>query len=420
MEKILITTSTLPASEVDEVPAFIRDQAVELKKLFPSTDIVMHAPHNAYSDTSRIIENNTSYRVHRYHYFWPFKWELLAGRGIMPALRHNPLLYFQIPFLVFFQFVSLLAVTLREKPDLLYAHWFTPQAITTMLVSRITGTPFVFTTHASDVSVLSRVPFTKPLVNWICRRACAYIAVSENTAGKLKKFFSGAYDERALMEKLSIIPMGVSTDVPRISDSERAEVLSRFGIPRDRQLMLFIGRLAEKKGVSWLLEATAQLPLTSARRLHLIIAGDGQLRGELEDLTRRLGLTNVTFTGYVTGLDKWALIDAADYACFPSIIDDTGDAEGFPVALMECLAAGKIILSSDVTGAEKVIEKHHAGFVFPEKSATSLLSLLEKVLILEQTRSEELQTNAKRLALNYDWRSISQQHYSIFQRCSND
>jgi len=267
---------------------------------------------------------------------------------------------------------------------------------------------------------LNRVPFTKPLVNWICRRACSYIAVSENTAEKLKQFFSGAANERALIDKLSIIPMGVSTNVPRISDSERAEVLSRFRLPGNRQYMLFLGRLAEKKGVSCLLEATAQLPLTSTRRLHLIIAGDGQLRSELEDLSRRLGLTNVTFTGYVTGLDKWALIDTADYACFPSIIDDTGDAEGFPVALMECLAAGKIILSSNVTGAEKVIEKNNAGFVFPEKSATSLLGLLEKVLTLEQAHREELQTNAKRLALNYDWRSISQQHYSIFQRCCND
>jgi len=420
MDKILITTSTLPASEVDEVPAFIKDQAVEMKKLVPSMNIVMHAPHNAYSDTSKLVEKNISYRVYRYHYFWPFKWELLAGRGIMPALRHNPLLYLQVPFLVFFQFVSLLVVTLREKPDLLYAHWFTPQAITTMLVSMITRTPFVFTTHASDVSVLNRVPFTKPLVNWICRRACSYIAVSENTAEKLKQFFSGAANERALIDKLSIIPMGVSTNVPRISDSERAEVLSRFRLPGNRQYMLFLGRLAEKKGVSCLLEATAQLPLTSTRRLHLIIAGDGQLRSELEDLSRRLGLTNVTFTGYVTGLDKWALIDTADYACFPSIIDDTGDAEGFPVALMECLAAGKIILSSNVTGAEKVIEKNNAGFVFPEKSATSLLGLLEKVLTLEQAHREELQTNAKRLALNYDWRSISQQHYSIFQRCCND
>ncbi|ALP51780.1 hypothetical protein Tel_00725 [Candidatus Tenderia electrophaga] len=420
MKNILITTSTLPASETDEVPAFVMDQAIELKKLFPSLNIVMHAPHNTYSNTVKIAEKNSSYRVHRYHYFWPFKWELLAGRGIMPALKKNPLLYFQIPFLIFFHFISLLAVTLREKPELLYAHWFTPQAMTTALVSRITKIPFVFTTHASDVSVLNRFPFSKSLVNWVCRRACSYIAVSESTAKKLTHFFAGASDERALTDKLSIIPMGVSTDVHRISESERTKVLSRFRLPKDRQCMLFLGRLAEKKGVSCLLEAVAQLPSTSARRLHLIIAGDGQLRGELEDRSHRLGLTNVTFTGYVTGQDKWALIDTVDYACFPSIIDSSGDAEGFPVAIMECLAAGKIVLSSNVTGAEKVINEYNAGFVFPEKSAASLASLLENVLTLDQSRKNKLQTNAKRLALNYDWRTISQQHYSIFLKCCND
>ncbi len=418
--KIIITASTLPTSAIDTVPAFVREQAIELKNNYPDLDILLHSPHNSYSDTANAKEDNEHYRVHRYHYFWPFSWELLVGRGIIPALRKNKLLYLQIPFLVTFQFLSLLFLVRREKPKLIYAHWFTPQAISASLVSRITGIPFLFTTHASDVTVLRKFPFSKSIVSWVCRCSSAYIAVSERTAEKLKSFFSDHEWHAEYKNKLSIIPMGVATQLPKIVNQNHEDIKSRFGIPLDKSYMLFLGRLAEKKGVAYLLEADSQIPVEMKQQLHLIIAGDGQLKAGLKDYSDQLALDNVTFTGYVTGSTKEALINFADYACFPSIIDDTGDSEGFPVSIMECLAAGKLVLSSNVTGAEDVIQQNSAGLVFREKSANELAQSIVDALSLSDQEKELIRGNSRSLASQYDWKIISDQHHNIFIKCLNN
>ncbi len=53
--KILITTSTLPVSAKDPVPSFVKDQAINLKKIYPSLGIIILAPHNGYSQTTSKI-----------------------------------------------------------------------------------------------------------------------------------------------------------------------------------------------------------------------------------------------------------------------------------------------------------------------------------------------------------------------------
>ena len=413
--KILVTTSTLPVSRTDEVPAFVKDQAMELKKKYPDLDIVIHAPHNTYSQTDKKIRRNEYYSEVRFHYFWPFRWELLTGRGILPALRQNKLLYFQIPFLFFFQFVSLLFIVRKEKPDLIYAHWFTPQAINAAFVSKITKSPFVFTTHASDVSVLKRLPLSNKLVVWVCKRASAYTAVSGRTAKKLTSFFEAKDWKKNYAGKLSIIPMGVSTVNPETSLRDINRVKEVFGLPDGKQYVLFLGRLSEKKGVRYLLDAFSKLPGSLTRDLHLIIAGDGQLKKTLEQQAKRLDIKNITFTGYVHGVEKNALFTLSDFTCFPSIIDDSGDSEGFPLVLMESLAAGKIVLASDATGGETILIDGKSGFVFREKSIDALTRAITRAIKLDPKAMTDMQKESAKLADQFDWDKIVEKHYNLFK-----
>lgn len=409
--KILITTSTFPVSDIDKVPAFVKDQAVEIKKQFPDTNIIIHAPHNAHGLHSK-QQHSEWYKEKRYHYFWPFRWELLTGRGILPALKSNPLLYLQIPCFVFFQFLSLLKLVRKEKPDIIYVHWFTPQAITSALVSKITKTPFIFTTHASDVSVLKKMPFSKRLVVWVCKNASAYTAVSPRTADKLRHFFTDK-NRDDLENKLSIIPMGVKTNVAKLEHKDTERVRKLFDLPPGKQYVLYLGRLADKKGVKYLLDGFAKLSPTASNKLHLIIAGDGQIKGKLEKQARDLMLKNVTFTGYVGGIEKDALFAIADFTCLPSIIDTSGDSEGFPVVLMESLAAGKIVLASNVTGGEEIINSGKDGYIFAEKSASEISKLLTKVSELDSAQRTAIQKRAAKLAKQFDWTAIAKKHYDI-------
>ena len=90
--KLLVATSTFPVSDDDKVPAFVKDQVVEFKKLQPKLEITVLAPHNYHSDSVSRLAQNDTYTEKRFHYFRPYRWELLVGRGIMPALRENKML----------------------------------------------------------------------------------------------------------------------------------------------------------------------------------------------------------------------------------------------------------------------------------------------------------------------------------------
>jgi glycosyltransferase involved in cell wall biosynthesis len=323
-------------------------------------------------------------------------------------------LYGQVPFLVAFQFFSLWALARREKPDLLYAHWFTPQAITVAFVSMLTKTPFVFTTHASDVSILARLPFANKLVQLVCGQAEAYSAVSERTAKKLQMFFSEQEWIDRYSKKLEIIPMGIELNSLSTTRTVKQQIASRYS-PDNRQVVLFLGRLAEKKGVTYLLDAISLLPDTILINLQVLIAGDGPLREKLERKAKTLRLSNVTFTGYVLGQEKEDILSLARYVCIPSIIDSSGDSEGLPVVLMEGLAAGKVILASKVSGAEQFLRHGETGFLFDQKSSETLRDAISDALSLSESEIEEISMKSRELAKQFGWEDITKRYYRLLK-----
>ena len=413
--KLLVATSTFPISDDDKVPAFVKDQVVEFKRLDPSIEITVLAPHNYYGKTVENLSDHQDYTEIRYHYFRPYRLELLAGRAIMPTLKQNKLLYLQVPFFVVFHFWALLRQTRKTKPDIIYVHWFMPQAIAAAVVSKITKTPFVFTTHASDVAVLYKFPFAKPLIRWVCRAATNYTAVSQRTTDKLKRAFSETEWENNYAQKLSIIPMGVHTSNPKKDKVAEAKLQKDHYLPTDKKLFVFIGRLAEKKGVTYLLDAIPLLNQKTRDASHFVIAGDGQLMTELQTQAKSLGLTNVTFVGYIHGKEKDTLINMADYMVFPSIIDSMNDSEGFPVAIMESLAAGKIVLGSDVSGAETIFDSGKNGFVFAEKSPSKLAKTIEQAFAVAPKTRTSIEKVSLALAKRYSWGKIAKEHLDVLK-----
>jgi glycosyltransferase involved in cell wall biosynthesis len=351
IKRILVTASTFPASDTDHVPAFVKDQVIALKKEYPDIALDVLAPHNAYSNTKKITKHQ-HYTEHRFHYFLPFKkWELLAGRGIAPALKKNPLLYIQVPFLIIAEIFVTRRLIKNTRPDVVYAHWFTPQAITAALACKSTKTPFVFTSHSGDVIVLKKVPFAKKIVTWVCRQATVYTAVSGQTADKL---FSMLPNDQGLRDKLEVIPMGTRLSKPLPATKKPQKVVELF----------FIGRLVSIKGVDYLLKALGGLK--DDYKFRLTIAGDGQQRAELEKLTESLDLSDrVEFVGYVSGKTKDSLFHRSDIVCIPSIKEGE-NTEGLPVTLMETLANGKIVIASDVTGAQEFMTDEVDGFIFQQ------------------------------------------------------
>ena len=157
--------------------------------------------------------------------------------------------------------------------------------------------------------------------------------------------------------KVSVIPMGVDLRrrfVPP-SVSSRAESL------------LFVGRLVEKKGLRYLLEA---MPIIFKRfpLVHLTVVGDGPSRLELETLVSDFELrARVHFLGALNNEELPAVYHKAGIVVFPSIAIDDGDREGFGLVLVEALGCGCACVVTDLPAMMDIVQDGETAVVVRQK-----------------------------------------------------
>ncbi|GIG39629.1 glycosyltransferase [Cellulomonas phragmiteti] len=405
---VLVLASTFPSSDDDPVPAFVRDQVRALTAAYPELDVCVVAPHDRRSRTRSLTHHPTFDEV-RFHYALPRRAEVLAGRGIMPALRSNPWLYPVVPLLFLGELVATLRETRRRRPAVVYAHWFTPQAVVAAWACRLTGVPFVFTTHASDVDVWRRVPFAGALVvRPTLRLARAASAVSSRTLQRLRHFDP----DGEVGPPVHVIPMG--TDLPsRPRDvTARAAARDAHGVG-DRLVLLVVGRLVEKKGVQHLLQAL-HLASDDLGAWRLVVAGDGPLRDDLAARAERLGLADrVQFTGYVTGELKDSWFRAADALVVPSVVASDGDVEGLPVTLLEGLSYGLPCVATRQSGADDVLDNGRTGILVEERDAAGLAAALVRVARMADDERETLARAAVELSHEFSWQRLARRHHDV-------
>ena len=126
----------------------------------------------------------------------------------------------------------------------------------------------------------------------------------------------------------------------------------------------FAGRLAAEKGLTYLLQAHAQLQ-RQQRSLAAIFIGDGPLRGSLEHEAAARGLRErVVFAGYQTDPAAW--IRACDIMVFPSLT------EGLPMAVVEAMALGVPVVASHVGGVPEVIRQGETGLLVAPRNVADL------------------------------------------------
>lgn len=396
--RVLVVASTFPSSESDEAPAFVRDLVIAMQREEPGVAFAVLAPH--VGRRTAPYAQHAAYEEFRFRYAWPASLQRLTGRGILPALAHEPWLLLLVPFLFVGEGIALRKLVRSWKPDVIHAQWFTPQGVVAAVVSRMTGVPFVLTTHASDVSVWHRVPLLgRAIVRRFLPRAAAITAVSTQTLARARAFFSDQ-EWKHLEPRTRIMPMGVTLPVQEPAAARPTP-----------DTILFIGRLAAKKGVPVLLEAFAMLQRADVR---LVVAGSGPEQEALERDVRRRGIERqVEFAGFVTGEAKRALIARADVIVVPSIETAGGDAEGLPVVVLEALAAGKPCVATDASGAGDVIRHGENGWLVPQRDAAALASALRGVLALSAAERDAVGKRAREGAQQFAWPTVARRHWQF-------
>jgi glycosyltransferase involved in cell wall biosynthesis len=278
-------------------------------------------------------------------------------------------------------------------PVLLHAH-FGPMGLRALPLARALGIPLLVTFQGYDATVYDTYARKSRHYAdrvYLRRRrtleggAALLIAVSNFIKGELVR--QGFAANRILVHYV-----GVDTDLFRPNVDVKRE-----------NIVLFAGRLAEKKGCEYLIRAMAKVqpPLPQAE---LVIIGDGPLRTELERLAGQI-VRRFRFLGFQTPEVVRHWMNRARVFAAPSVRAQSGDAEGYPNAFAEAQAMGLPVASFDSDGVREAVSNGETGFLAPERDVEALAHNLQTLLSDEQLRSRMGDAARRRVCEQFNLRT---------------
>ncbi|MBO0445517.1 glycosyltransferase [Enterococcus ureilyticus] len=385
MKKLLVTASTFPRWQDDTEPKFIYDLCKEYAKYY---DVTVLVP-STYGALNK--EEMEGLHVIRYRYFPIKKLETLAYPGaIVPRIKEKKSRALLVPFM----FIAMYFAIRKEmkKVDAVHSNWLIPQGI----IQQFFKKPFVLTGLGGDVTSLNK-GFIKKMKMRTLLKASAVTVVSKDLKEHLEKEYR--------YEKAEVIPMGV--DLTKFSPKYRQD---NFFETNGKPVILFVGRLAEKKGAKYLIRAMAKIDAV------LIIVGDGPEKEVLMQEANHVQ-ADIRFVGS-KNKDELAVINAScDIFCVPSVVAKDGDKDGLPVALIEAMASGVPVVASDVGGINEAVEDNVNGFLVEPSDVQELESKLNE-LLSERNRRLDMGKKARLKAEEFDFIEIGKKYKQIFDNLS--
>lgn len=395
--KVLVIASTFPRWENDTLPPFVYDLSKRLTKEF---DISVLAPHYPDSKTDEVMDN---LKVHRFRYFFN-KYEKLAGSGgILPTLKNNKWFYFQVPFFLLGEFLSLRKIIKQEHPEIIHAHWIIPQGLVVYINNKLSTkknkVPYVVTTHGGDIFGLKGFNLIKkPILKNAYKITVVSNAIKQEVLEKIDKNLD-----------IEVIPMGVDTNLFNPNKKDQ-KLKKEYKI--DRSFLLFVGRLAEKKGVKYLIEAMPEV-IKKFPKTKLLIVGTGVLEDDLKQQTKELKLErNIIFTGAIQNKELPKYYATADIFIGPSIIAKGGDTEGFGLTFVEAGMSGCFLIGTNVGGISDIIKNGKNGVIVKEKDSKELSKELIKSI---NKKTSTPQKNRKLIVNLFDYDIISKRYIGVLR-----
>lgn len=272
------------------------------------------------------------------------------------------------------------------KPDVVHAHMY--HAIMLARLARLTTPmPYLISTMhaASNRGAKRSIPF---------RLTDSLTDISTNVS----QVAVDSLVEVGAVPAGRMVPVynGINTDKFVFSQEARDRVRAAFGVGKDTKLLLAVGRLATAKDYPNLFRAVASLK--GKIDFKLLVAGDGHLRDELPLIVKELGLSeHVTLLG--TRKDVPELMSAADIFVLSSVN------EAFGVVLVEAMANGRLVVTTDPGGVREVMGD--TGIVVPSRNPDALAQALLKACTLSEEEETSMRLRGQQRALdNFSFNSI--------------
>jgi len=270
-------------------------------------------------------------------------------------------------------------------------------------VARVMKVPIIFHVHSSLIlkEYKSSNPIMRIFRKYILTKTSSIIALSNYWKKQLLKI------EGISSEKITILPNFV--DVLRFKDKNKMLCKDILQLPKNKIILITIGRLEPEKGHKFLLEAIQRI-INAKKDILCVIVGDGTLRKYLEEYAKSLGIDEyVVFAGLQPPNKIPCWLVASDIFVLPSL------RENFPVVMLEALASGLPFVGSSVGAIPEVIVSDNYGLLVTPADVDDLANKL--ILALNRHWNKKI---IQKYAEKFTWGSISNKLLNIYWGVIND
>ncbi|ROQ90779.1 glycosyltransferase family 4 protein [Desulfosoma caldarium] len=409
--RLLVLTSTFPRWQQDWEPRFVYDLCRRLAETF---EVHVVAPH---ARGARRHERMDGMEVHRFCYFPERLQDLAYQGGMLEKIKKKPWILMQVPFFFAAQ-ISLVRRLTRDMPfHVLHAHWILPQGLCAVLaqMGRRRQVPILCTSHGGDLFGL-RGRLFDAVRRWVLDRSAAVTVVSRAMAERIRA--SG------LTTPCHVIPMG--TDLTTLFSPDP-------NTPRRKAVILFVGRLVEKKGVRYLLDAFGHVR-QEIPDAELWIVGSGPEEAFLKSYAasiapvrssdsrnRPMNLLDfpatpghITFFGPVPHRDLPAFYRTATLTVVPSVVARSGDQEGLGLVLVEAMGCGCPVIASDLPAIRDVIRPGETGLLVSPGNTLALAEAISNFLNNPELMKALSTKGRHRASAHFDWNHVKEQYTRLF------
>lgn len=389
-KKLLVLSSTYPRWDDDWEPAFVHELS---KRLTSEFEVSVLCPREK---GSKARETKDQVNVVRYRYAPNALSTLVSNGGIAANLKNQPLKWLLVPLFFLFQTLAIIIAIKRDKPDVIHCHWIIPQGICLYIAKILSRSkiPHLLTSHGGDLYSF-RGKLLSNIKKRVINNANSMTVVSQTMKHEVNRIVRRKLD-------ISVIPMGIDTKKTFYPDPS---------IKRSRTEILFVGRLVEKKGVKYLLEAF-KLALQSHPDATLTIIGEGPERAALEKLTTMTGIKEkVKFKGSILNKDLPSYYRNAAIFVAPFITAQNGDQEGLGLVLAEAISCDCPVIVSDIEPTKdltNILKSDTAVLLVRQQSILDLSHAIQQLL---STEAVKIKHNGYRLiSENFDWSNITKSY----------
>ncbi len=267
----------------------------------------------------------------------------------------------------------------RRGIEHVHVHFGTNPAAVAQITRAMGGPPYSFTVHGPDEL---DAPLGLKLGSKI-EDAAFVVAITNYCAAQLRRWVSHEH-----WDKIRVVHCTVGDEFFREAKP----------IDPTSKTLVCVGRLSPQKGQILLVEAFADA-IDWGLDAKLVLAGDGEMRGEIERIASERGLGDrLRITGWISGEQVRQEILASRALVLPSF------AEGLPMVIMEAFALGRPVLTTYIAGIPELVVQRENGWLIPAGSKAAITDAIAEVLAASPAQLEAMAANGRE--------AVRRQHYT--------